>query len=595
MAMPDEAPTSKPVTAPDGMSQHDRDSPGQRVTVIIVNYRTADLTVAAVTSALGAGTGEVIVVDNGSEDDTAARLAAFGDPAIQVIERGNNGGYGVAANAGAVRATGDVLVFLNSDATLSADAMAALAEEVHARGGRCIAGARLVDEEGTIQPSAGLMPGPTDLAIRVLGLHHLARLAARLPLISHAIRRTRLAAEYGSAAAASESFGTSMVSGACFAIGRAAFEKVGGFDERFFLYFEDADLCRRAARAGMAVRYVPAAIVPHIGGASSSEDYHFGPPHARAMRQYLQKWYGPAGGGYGPSVAVVSSRGAFHRAAAPGPPGLEGAALRMVNTAVVIPVRNGAGQLLDCVASVLRQTSPPDEILIVVGPSTDDSRRVAQDLVGQTIRVLDNPAGDRGSGLNAALSATDARTIAMVDAQSRLEPDYLDRALATLGSAEADVAGGPMRAVGQSPVGRAMALALASPFGIGDSQFHFGVGGAGGGLRLPGRVPPAGLRAHRPLQHRTPENRGRRPECPGARGRIPDLARSVHSLDLPVQERSANDLAAVPGLWLLEGRAWYGPSGSTPSATCGSGRVRSRPRGRCGGQSGCCGGPRSLS
>ena len=146
----------------------------------------------------------------------------------------------------------------------------------------------------------------------------------------------------------------------------------------------------------------------------------------------------------------------------------------MVKTAVVIPVRNGAAQLLDCVSSVLRQTSPPDEILIVVAPSTDGSRRVAQDLAEETIRVLDNPAGDRGSALNAALSATDGRTIAMVDAQSRLEPDYLDRALAALRSAGADVAGGPMRAVGQGPVGRAMALALASPFGIGDSQFHFG-------------------------------------------------------------------------------------------------------------------------
>ena len=296
MAMPDKATNSTPVTAADGMSQHDRDPAGQCVTVIIVNYRTPVLTAAAVTSALKAGADEVIVVDNGSEDETVARLAVVGDPAIQVIERGNNGGYGVAANAGAARATCDVLVFLNSDATLNADAIAALAEEVQGRRGRCIAGARLADGDGAIQPSAGLMPGPGDLAVRALGLHHLALLAARLPPISHAIRRTRIAAEYGSAAAASESFGTSMVSGACFAIGRAAFEELGGFDERFFLYFEDADLCRRAARAGIAVRYVPAAIVPHIGGASSSEDYHFGPAHARAMRQYLQKWYSPAGG-----------------------------------------------------------------------------------------------------------------------------------------------------------------------------------------------------------------------------------------------------------------------------------------------------------
>jgi GT2 family glycosyltransferase len=86
-----------------------------------------------------------------------------------------------------------------------------------------------------------------------------------------------------------------MVSGACFAIGRQAFEELRGFDERFFMYFEDADLCRRASAAGMPIRYVPDAVVTHIGGASSSEVYHFGPYHARSMRQYLGKWYGPPG------------------------------------------------------------------------------------------------------------------------------------------------------------------------------------------------------------------------------------------------------------------------------------------------------------
>ena len=78
-------------------------------------------------------------------------------------------------------------------------------------------------------------------------------------------------------------------------MGREAFLELGGFDEDFFLYFEDADLCRRALRAGMAIRYVPDAVVTHIGGGSSSEDYHFGPRHARSMRIYLRKWYGLPG------------------------------------------------------------------------------------------------------------------------------------------------------------------------------------------------------------------------------------------------------------------------------------------------------------
>ena len=152
---------------------------------------------------------------------------------------------------------------------------------------------------------------------------------------------------------------------------------------------------------------------------------------------------------------------------------MESAARGMVSTSALIPARNAADQLIDCVASILRQSRPPDEIVIVVGPSTDDTRQVASGLAGQTIRVLDNPAGDRGSGLNIGLSATTAAVIAMVDAQSRLDPDYFERALAALDSSRADVVGGPMRPMGRTAVGRALALALTSPFGIGDSRFHF--------------------------------------------------------------------------------------------------------------------------
>ena len=116
-----------------------------------------------------------------------------------------------------------------------------------------------------------------------------------MPLAARLARRTRLGSEYESAATATNSIDTNMVSGACFAIGRDAFWELGGFDERFFMYFEDADLCRRAAAAGIPIRYVPSALVTHIGGASSDGDYHFSPMHARSMRQYLEKWWGPPG------------------------------------------------------------------------------------------------------------------------------------------------------------------------------------------------------------------------------------------------------------------------------------------------------------
>ena len=142
------------------------------------------------------------------------------------------------------------------------------------------------------------LPAPSDLAVRALGAHRLGGWLRTWPVVGRLVRGSRLAREYASAEASAEPMSTSMVSGAVSAIGREAFLEIGGFDEEFFLYFEDADLCRRVLRAGMPIRYLPQAVVTHIGGGSSSDDYHFGPRHARSMRLYLAKWYGPAGAAF---------------------------------------------------------------------------------------------------------------------------------------------------------------------------------------------------------------------------------------------------------------------------------------------------------
>lgn len=144
-----------------------------------------------------------------------------------------------------------------------------------------------------------------------------------------------------------------------------------------------------------------------------------------------------------------------------------------MNLAVVVPVRDAQHLLGDCLAAVNDQTRPADAIVIVVAPSRDETRALAGQHSGPATVVLDNPAGDRGSAINRALDYTDADVIAMVDAQARLAPDYFETALAALERHQANVVGGPMRPLGRTTVGWAMAAALRSPFGIGDSQFHF--------------------------------------------------------------------------------------------------------------------------
>ena len=144
---------------------------------------------------------------------------------------------------------------------------------------------------------------------------------------------------------------------------------------------------------------------------------------------------------------------------------------------VIVPVRDAAAMLPDCLASIRGQTLRPVVVHLSVGPSRDSTEHViAASVAGDPLmRVHANPAGDRASALNVALATLDQATeaVAMVDAQSRIEPDYLERAAAVLTGTGAAVVGGAMRPVGTGVVGEAIAAALSSRIGVGDSSFHF--------------------------------------------------------------------------------------------------------------------------
>ena len=271
------------------------------VSVVIVSFRTPHLTRNAVMSALSSGVDEVVVVDNDSRDASLEILSEIEDPRLKVLINPTNVGFGTGANRAVRESTAPSILFLNSDATATPSACATLLAELDRHAGRCIVGSRLIGSNGEVQRSAGLLPRPSDLTVRALGIHRLAAFLRRVPIVGRMTSGSAMAREYDIAIQATESADVTMVSGACFVIGREAFAEIGGFDERFFLYFEDADLCRRAAAAGMSIRFVPTAEVAHVGGASSPDDYHFGAFHARSMRQYLAKWYGWKGG----SLALV--------------------------------------------------------------------------------------------------------------------------------------------------------------------------------------------------------------------------------------------------------------------------------------------------
>lgn len=140
---------------------------------------------------------------------------------------------------------------------------------------------------------------------------------------------------------------------------------------------------------------------------------------------------------------------------------------------VVIPMRNEGKHIHECLGSVLAQDYPSEclEVIVVDGDSDDDSLEVLQGY-GDSIRVLHNPARIVPSSMNIGIRAARGEIVARVDAHTQLAPDYLRVGVETLQRTGADNVGGPMISVGGGAIGDAIALAMASRFGIG-AYFHF--------------------------------------------------------------------------------------------------------------------------
>lgn len=244
------------------------------VTVVVVSWNTRQLLLQCLASLepeVKAGCAEVYVVDNGSVDDSpaAARQAA---PWAQVIEPGDNVGFGRAINIVARQTTCRWILAANADIALAPDALAALLN-----GGRndrvgCVA-PRLVLPDGQVQHSVHPFPTiPLTLAFN-LGLHRLSPRAAERMCLEGFWNpdRPRL---------------VPWAIGACLLLRRVAFEEIGGFDEERWLFAEDLDLGWRLRQHGWLTRYEPSARVLHH--ASASTERVFG---ERRRRRFMAATY----------------------------------------------------------------------------------------------------------------------------------------------------------------------------------------------------------------------------------------------------------------------------------------------------------------
>jgi GT2 family glycosyltransferase len=232
------------------------------VTAILVNYNAGnELAVAlrSIQSDCAEVEWEAVVVDNASSDNSAAIVETF--PRATLIRNPANVGFGRAVNQAAAVARAPRLLLVNPDCRLVSGAISTLRSVLDAEPSCAVVGPRIFDPDGTVQGSAR---GDPDMLTGLFG--RTGALRVLLPFLP--VARRNVVVEDAVRTGAS-SVVVDWLSGACMLIRRDAFTAAGGFDERFFLYWEDADLCRRLRNRGFQVRYVPGASAVHQVGRSS--------------------------------------------------------------------------------------------------------------------------------------------------------------------------------------------------------------------------------------------------------------------------------------------------------------------------------------
>jgi N-acetylglucosaminyl-diphospho-decaprenol L-rhamnosyltransferase len=240
--------------------------------VAVVSYDTRDLLERCLRSVRAARPVQTVVVDNGSTDGSI-ELVRERFSEMTLIVNDPNRGYGAAANQAIAASSAPVVLLLNSDTEIAPDAPEALGRYLAEHPEAAVAGPRLVNPDGSLQASTLGFPSRADMLMGDTGLHLLVR---RMPGLRERFLRT-----WSHDAARPVPW----LRGAALAIRRSAFEAVGGFDERYFMYYEEVDLCRRLAAAGLQTHFAPVTDVVHARAASTRK-------HPRAMRREWLVSYG---------------------------------------------------------------------------------------------------------------------------------------------------------------------------------------------------------------------------------------------------------------------------------------------------------------
>jgi hypothetical protein len=229
-----------------------------QIDIIIVNWNAGNQLHDCVESVIRHGhslVSKIIVVDNGSTDGSDRSVEGLQN--VTLIRAGQNLGFGKACNLGATQADSDFLLFLNPDACLFPNALPDVLRFMltpeNSKVGIC--GVQLIDEYKHVSRSCSRFPSVTGLVSHALGLDRL------FPGLGHFMT------EWDHATTRQ----VDQIMGAFFLVRRGLFNDLGGFDERFFVYFEEVDFSRRAKMQGWTSVYFAGAKVFHAGGGTSQQ------------------------------------------------------------------------------------------------------------------------------------------------------------------------------------------------------------------------------------------------------------------------------------------------------------------------------------
>lgn len=232
--------------------------------IVIVNWNSGDQLKECVESVKKSSfdnsiLNKVVVVDNDSKDDSLELAQRLNYDKLEIIKNSENLGFGKACNLGAKNSQSDFILFLNPDAMVYEDTFHKLFDYIEKNDNSDVVvyGAQLISDDGNIQRTCARFPNLSNFLVKVLGLNK----------INSNYFKTYHMEEWNH----NKTKEINHVIGAFYVIKREIFNSINGFDERYFVYFEDLDLSKRVYDSGYKTIYLSEVQAYHKGGGTSEQ------------------------------------------------------------------------------------------------------------------------------------------------------------------------------------------------------------------------------------------------------------------------------------------------------------------------------------